>query len=42
MKNEIMTMETIKIEKLENREKLTAIFDKGVIDEIGEYIKKYI
>ena len=41
MKNEIMTMESIKIENLENWEKLTALFDKGVIDETEEYIEKY-
>ena len=41
MKNEIMTMESIKIENLENREKLAALFDKGVIDETGEFIEKY-
>ena len=41
IKNNIMTMESIKIEILENREKLAALFDKGVIDETGEYIEKY-
>ena len=38
-KNEIMMMEIIKIENLENREKLASLYSKGIIDETGEYIE---
>ena len=39
MKDEIMMMESIKIENLENREKLASLYSKGIIDETGEYIE---
>ena len=39
MKDEIIMMESIKIENLENREKLASLYSKGIIDETGEYIE---
>ena len=38
MKDEISVIEHIKLENLQNREKLSILFDKGVIDETREYI----
>ena len=38
MKDEISVIEHVKLENLQNREKLSILFDKGVIDKTGEYI----
>ena len=35
---EISVIEHVKLENLQNKEKLSILFDKGVIDETGEYI----
>ena len=42
MKNEIQMFEAIKIENLENREKLANLYNEGVIDELGNLVEHQI
>ena len=39
MIHEILIIESIIIENLKNREKLSILFDNGIIDETGDYIE---